>query len=332
MLDFSANLNPLAPRIEDDLWSRWRESLQVYPLPEPDSIEERLAVVYSISKKRITVLPGAVAGISAVFRLFRSRRVIIPTPSFSEYPYLAHANGLQAECQPLNDWADLSNRLSVREGDIVLLANPNNPTGHWLPPRELAQAITRTSKSVWIVDEAYADFIAADQRGLLPMLEELPNLIVIRSLTKFWNVPGLRLGFVATANTEWDRALRNDRLTWAISSLAEPWSESYLTRDVYNRMSLDLPLLFQWRDRLAADLECSDIVAPKLTRTPYFLVTVEGGAEELWRGLAASGCLLRNAAAWPGLPDNRCLRISPRRPDENSRLVEAVSAERFATV
>lgn len=328
ILDFSANLNPLAPAIPDDLWAGWRESLHTYPSPEPDLVEERLSAVYPVDVGNMTAVPGAVAGISASLELFSGRRALIPIPSFSEYPHLAQTAGLEVETLPADDWPSLPEQLrkQVRESDVVLLANPNNPTGDWFPTDELASMIGRTPAAAWIIDEAYADFVAQDQNGLLARLEDLPNLIVIRSLTKFWSVPGLRLGFIATANSDWTAQLRRRRLTWSIPALANPWSESFLTTEVYARISANLPTLFDRRNKLAGDLASLDGIETHLAATPYFLLSTDQNADELWRELALRNCLVRDATDWPGLPSHRYLRISPRSPGDNELLVAAVSA------
>ena len=104
--------------------------------------------------------------------------------------------------------ARLDRAIAAHRPACVLLGNPNNPTGHGIPARELG-ALIRAHDCAWIVDEAFSEFAGVDPpHSLLPHLAEWPRLLIARSLTKSFAVPGLRIGFLATTSRAWLEAWR----------------------------------------------------------------------------------------------------------------------------
>ncbi len=330
ILDFSANLNPAAPTIPDELWLEWKDSIHSYPTPSPEAVEAKLSSIYPVSSEHIITTNGALDAIAQSLALFEGRRILIPAPSFSEYPHLSERAGLKVQTLPvpIEEWHELPTLLEkvLQPGDVVLFANPNNPTGDWIGTDQLESLIARHEKVQWIIDEAYADFIPDNQSGLLSKITDLPQLILVRSLTKFWSVPGLRIGFLATGNTKILNQIRSQRNTWSMPALNFPWSEAFLNMETYRKITVRLASVSKYRNDLAAQLETISGLKPRLTESPFFLLETDTDSNRLWKKLARQGLLTRTTNNWPGLSGDRHLRISPRCSADNRRLINALTS------
>lgn len=188
-------------------------------------LDRKLAYFLNCDPTRLTVLNGA----SQAFPPLRSRlagqRLLIPAPTFGEYSRLFPDAACYRD-QVGIDPAEVEARSAACDG--IVLVNPNNPTGSLLPSGWIYDLAARHPAKTVIVDESFIEF--SEQPSLLPQLESdpLPNVILLKSLSKTLGAPGLRLGYLYTA----DRALRGQMLAtlpvWNLNSLAEHFLEIIL--------------------------------------------------------------------------------------------------------
>jgi threonine-phosphate decarboxylase len=325
-LDLSQNINPLGPP-PGALEAARRAISSSTTYPDAGYADLRRALGRYLGVGPDHVLPtngGAEALFLAALGLARSgsRRAVILEPTFSEYAAAARAAGMEAVRRV--GWREDGSRFSldrdaaadIESGDVVFLCNPNNPTGNALPRDEVlgvAEAVRRASATL-VLDEAFADFApevsVAGETGV--------SLVVARSFTKFFGVPGLRLGCLISPEAAVYGSLQP---SWAVNVAAEAAGISAASNAEFAGRAVDLV-----RD-LRHELHAA------LSELPELLV-YEGAANFLLvRGparmpsrLARRGVLVRGCEPFEGLcPEHFRVAVSGR--EDNRTLVEALRSE-----
>lgn len=171
-----------------------------------------------------------------------------------------------------------------------------------------------------IIDEAFWDFIA-DEPGAIPLLARFPTLCVLRSLTKFYAIAGLRLGYLLSADPQLTARLRVLRHPWSINAFAALAGEQVLSDDDYRRRTL--AWLAQERPWLQTALQALPDLTVWPGRANYLLLRCERPALDLQQALLAHGLLIRSCANYPGL-DARYYRVCVRLRHDNARLIAAL--------
>ena len=261
-VDLSTGINPDTypiPPIDPLCWQR---------LPEDhDGLEAAAAAYYG--SERLLALPGSQAAIQSLPRLFKPMAIACVSPLYEEHPHAWEKAGHQLRRLPT-----LQRALSVMTPN-VLLCNPNNPTANQLPRQSLLDAADQLRRrGGWlIVDEAFADAEPDNTVAALAGSDEAPNLIVLRSLGKFFGLAGARVGFMFAAADKLD----------ALHEIIGPWAVANPARVVARCALEDRAWQAEARLRLAASSQrLAEILAPLGTvqRTALFC-TVGGDAGSL---------------------------------------------------
>jgi threonine-phosphate decarboxylase len=333
ILDFSSNLNVLAPMISEAEWEPWAAEIIHYPEPDAETLANRLAEIYRLANDYILPTAGAIEGLYLAARLFTKCRVAIIEPGFSDYSRSFASLDCQLEHvllprelwdAPAAEWRHL-----LQPFDVVVLGNPNNPTGSMQPRKELSRLFEMewTRAKHWIVDEAFMEFVADhDGETLLSMVGRFPSLIVLRSLTKSWRIPGLRAGFLATAGPM--ERLRKMQPPWTINSVVQAWAKQFLTRERNEQLRQTLRELRMVKLQFAAQLQAIEGIYVHPGAANFLLVelTAESlDAGTLYQKLGRQGLLIRVGDSFRGLAQGRFIRLSVRTTSENSRLVHELS-------
>ncbi len=328
ILDFSASINPLGPPESlRAVLARNIDRLVHYPDPHCTELVECLARQYHATPDRIVVGCGSTEIFYALARAVSFARSVIPVPSYIDYAAAVQAAGREVCIVKLDEDADFAvnwDQLErqLRGDEIVLLGQPNNPTGRTFDADAFRALAARRPATTFVVDEAFADFIDG-----YPSLAEghTANVIVVRSLTKFYAIPGLRVGF-AVADPAVAERIRERILPWSVSVLAQEAAMSLLSDDEYARRSI--ALVARQRDRLAAELAKLPGLEVLPSETNFLLVRIHGGcimAPELAERLLREGIAIRTFTDEQHL-DSRYFRVAVRMEDENRRLCEALAA------
>ncbi len=328
ILDFSASINPLGP--PEGLRaaiSRGIANLVRYPDPDCSDLVEILARRHGVTSDRIVVGNGSTEILFALARAFAPARTVIPVPSYIDYATAARSAGCEVDLLKLQesggfavDWISLEGRL--RGDEIVLLGQPNNPTGRAFNADEFCRLAARRPDIAFIVDEAFSDF-AAGYRSLAARMGM--NVIVVRSLTKFYAVPGLRLGY-AVADAATIRRIRSQVLPWSVGALAQQAAAAVLSDDDYARRSV--ALVDHERHRLTKELTSFPGFHVYPSVTNFLLVRLDRSdlkARELADRLLRGGIAIRTFGTEEHL-DDRFFRVAVRTAPENARLCEALAA------
>ena len=333
-IDFSSNLNVFAPSVSAGEWECWVSHVGHYPEADLEMLRHRLAEFYRVSSDYVLPTSGASEALYLAARLFAGRKVAIVEPGFSDYS--RSFDTVNCECthvilpqthwfEPIEKWDHM-----LEPFDVVVLGNPNNPTGSLQRQAGFTRLFgeTRQRSKSWVIDEAFLEFIEhAENETLLSVIEEFPSLIVVRSLTKSWCIPGLRLGFLATAGSM-DR-LRRMQPPWSVNSLAENWSNAFLTDERRAELSLSLESLRSEKRRFAKQLSGIPGIRLHCGAANFLLLELVNEslkAGTLYKELGRRGLLVRVCDSFRGMPRGHFVRIAVRTAIENDRLVRELSA------
>jgi threonine-phosphate decarboxylase len=326
-LDFSANMNPAGPpesvgRIFRD---HWREIAR-YPDPAVRGLRSKLARTYGISPDSILVGNGAAELIDLTVRGLRPQEALLAQPSFKEYedalrkeavPIKPHL--LSAEEGYLPGSAAAAEASGLSRDGCVFLGHPNNPTGRLVPRRTMDEL--RRSAPMLLLDEAFIDFVPQEEDvSLLREAAESERLAVFRSMTKFYAIPGIRLGFMV-AHPRRIAELKALQPPWSVNFLAQRIGEAVLDeREYAARTRAWLQEERPWLTNRLSELNIN--VCPSDVNYLLGELPADGGwtARALQDYLAGRGILLRDASLFPGLTE-RHFRMAVRLREENERLL-----------
>jgi histidinol-phosphate/aromatic aminotransferase/cobyric acid decarboxylase-like protein len=299
--------------------------------PDPDCTELRDAIGSHLGIAPALVLPGNGAEqlIWWLPRLVRARRIVVTAPCYLDYHRSGAVWGLGVHHVPLDPESDFAldiNRLGavLRDGDLVWLGRPNNPTGRLIDFETIAMLVENWPGVWWAVDEAFIDFVAP-ARSVAGLRRE--NLITVRSMTKFYALAGLRLGYAVLPG---DLAQAGRRLLpdWSVNTLAQRAGIAVLTdprrHDFAERTRL---LIRRERATLARGLRALGASVLDGAANYLLLRLPEGappGREVAERLLHRFGIAVRACEDYAGL-DARYLRVAVRGPDDNARLLGALA-------
>jgi threonine-phosphate decarboxylase len=330
-VDFSSNVNVLAPAVTAADWERWMT--EIYRYPEPADLIQRLASFYDVRAEHLLPTAGAIEALYLSARLFAGCRVAVIEPSFSDYsrafstiPCSVERILLTSElwASSIQDWAD-----RLEPFDVIVLGNPNNPTGSFSSIADLTALFDRrwARPKHWIIDEAFIEFVTESEREtLLNRLTDYPSLIVLRSLTKSWRIPGLRFGFLATAGPI--EELERIQPPWSVNGVVQAWASEFLRYERRSEYLASLRMLVTLREDFQARLR----LIPGITVYPsaanfLLLELTDAGlhAEQVYFKLGCRGILIRVCDSFYGMPKGRFLRVAIRTASENRKLVEVLS-------
>ena len=329
ILDFSASINPLG--MPKEVLEAAREALRHavhYPEIDGSSLASALESAHGLPADNFLPGSGSTELLYLFPRVLRPRRALLVVPAFSEYQRSLKQAGTEIDIFPLSPEDDfrLDPCLLMRhlhpETDLVLLANPGNPTGAGIDPF-VVETIARgvREQALVAVDEAFVDF--CPKLSVLGAVGLHGNLYVFRSLTKFYAIPGLRAGYLAGPAAGIAR-LRAAKEPWTVSVPALAAAETCLGQEDYRQRTLaTIPDLRKDLARGLADLGMR--VFP--SEANFLLARLEEGgqtAPRLAAELRGMGILIRDCSNFSAL-DERYLRVAVRNREENARLLQAIS-------
>ena len=328
IVDFSASINPLGPpEYFRSILSRNVSRLLHYPDPDCADLLKNVSQRYGISEDRLIVSNGTSELIYALPRILSLKRALIPVPSYVDYAAASELAGLVVETIHLSEAdgfrLDLTQLAeSLEGGEVVFLGQPNNPTGVMLDPDRLLEIAKKTPTTIFVVDEAFADFVEGYD-GLFG--RDLPNnMIVLKSLTKFYAIPGLRLGL----------AMASPEITAKIRRFLSPWSVNSLALALGEKMVLDLAYGYMSQKHVGelrrgfVEMLRHDVAGLEIfdSHANFILVkVVQNGVDacQIMERLLAKGLAIRVCDNFVGL-GNRFFRLAVRRQDENIRMRDAL--------
>ncbi|NES85280.1 MAG: threonine-phosphate decarboxylase [Moorea sp. SIO2B7] len=326
ILDFSASINPLGPpRTALKAIQRGLKALTAYPDPDYSNLCSTLAKWHKLPPEWILPGNGSAELLTWAGWELSQKLVKLPTPAFRDYLRVLRTFGGTVQQCPMDL---LSNNLSwfVDKGEGaknqgLLLNNPHNPTGKLLAQEAILPYLDKFD--LVVVDEAFMDFLPPqEQQSLIPVVQDYPNLVILRSLTKFYSLPGLRLGY-AIAHPDRLRRWQKWRDPWPVNVLAAAAGEAVVEDQEFQRQTWDwlLPARYQLFEGLGA--------LPGLQPLPgaanFLLVETEQPSSQLQEKLLKNQrILIRDCLSFPELGD-RYFRVAVRTQEDNQRLLEGLT-------
>ena len=332
LIDFSASINPLGPSPAALRAVRAAGSTIIH-YPDPDCVElrKRLARRHSLHPEEFLVGNGSTELIHLLPRVLRIRRAVIVGPAFSEYAkavkaygglvFSIHAKRSDGYRPPLDE---VLAAVASSRADSIFLCNPNSPTGQGIRRKELEALLRATARrGVWVIlDETFIEYCA--DRAVPAWVRRCPRLVVLRSFTKFYALPGLRVGYLVAREPVIGR-LKKELPPWSVNALAQAGALAALKDRHHARRSLG----FMNRERLRFAKSLAAI--PGVTVFPsvanFLLVELPRGCpgSAVTRTIRRRGLLIRDCSTVPGL-SRRTIRVAVRLSGENDRLVRALRA------
>ncbi|QTF91582.1 threonine-phosphate decarboxylase CobD [Halomonas sp. BM-2019] len=342
LLDASANLNPLGPPAWLAGWLAQRLqrrplALAGYPDPEYREAREAIAAEEGVAPEQVLLTNGGAEAIFLAAALQARERpgslAAIVQPTFAEYARACAAHGLPIRslslAPPAFDLDVEAIAAGLGEARLLFLCRPNNPTGTLVPRADMERLLMLTAARgiTLVVDEAFIDFVGGEtedgDEALTPLLARFDHLVLLRSLTKRYTLPGLRLGYLL-ADAETVHRAAACQPAWSVNGLAAALVAPLLADGDFARRSRTWLALE--RPRLAAGLEALGLVVVP-SRANFFLVRHPAGQEATRRLLPAllrRGVLVRHTESFAGL-DGGWLRLALRDAADNDRLLAALA-------
>ncbi|OGP72463.1 MAG: threonine-phosphate decarboxylase [Deltaproteobacteria bacterium RBG_13_58_19] len=326
LVDFSANINPLgyprgiAPAVQAAL-----KEIVHYPDRRSLELKQDLAAYHRLNPEQILVGNGSTELIYLAVRALKPRKALIVAPAFSEYEQALQVAQVPVDFHltPEAHNFTLEKPLDPRGADLVFLANPASPSGALLGPERLLPLVEAFEKAgvYLLLDEAFIDFV--EEASLKSLLARFPHLLILRSFTKFFGIPGIRLGYLLAAPPLIDR-LTAIHEPWSVNTLAQAMGRVCLAdRDF---MEQTRELVDRERDYLFKRLAALPGLVPFPGAVNYLLVKLTRpgwNAAKLQKALLAQKMVIRDAGNFRGL-DERFFRIAVRRREENEQLLAAL--------
>ena len=305
-LDHSGLYQPLNERLS---------TICSYPEPMPYSLESEIARRYSLTPRQVCVTNGATEAIYLIAQVFQGRISAVLGPTFSEY-----ADACRVHRHKVKPFYSLD--ALPEDAELVWICNPNNPTGEVRNKEDLKALVDSHPDKLFIFDQSYEYFTLKSLLGIKEAAS-FPNVILLHSMTKQYAIPGLRVGYF-TASEGLTDDVRCRRMPWSVNSLAIE-AAKYLLEEG-DGISADIPQLLAERERLTNLLLATGMLEIWPTDTHYMLIKLRmGKAAALKDFLAVNhGILIRDASNFEGL-DERFFRIATQTPEENDKLVKAIS-------
>ncbi|WP_102407960.1 aminotransferase class I/II-fold pyridoxal phosphate-dependent enzyme [Parabacteroides bouchesdurhonensis] len=294
------------------------DKLTRYPEPDAASLKRLLARRHEIKEDNIVVTNGSITAFYLLAQAWQGAKSKIAIPSFAEYEDACRLHGHEITFFSTSD--DLS-ELSLDGQDFCWICNPNNPDGKLIHRTELLTLIAANRQTTFIVDQAYVAFTTEDM--LKPSdIHNHENLIIVQSISKAYNVPGLRIGYLV-ASPAIIKEINKYIIPWSINAIAIEASKYILIHPA----QFTLPIRKWQREtaELIYQLSKLDGVEVIPTATTFFLLRLKKGtAAELKKYLLDNhGILIRDASNFRGL-DETYIRLSTQKSDENQLLVNAM--------
>ena len=335
MLDFCYLVNPYfpTPRVVNEMQANFQTLLTQYP----SGMKVNTIIAskcFGVSEDYIIPGNGAAELIKVLMELLRTNKVGTIRPTFEEYPnrlpkeqlvtFVPKDNTYRYTAQELMDFFD------ARPVDTLLIINPDNPSGNFIPKSDLLRLAEWSSQKGMrlIIDESFVDFSTGYEHNSLlsdELLEQYPRLIVMKSISKSFGVPGIRLGILASADKELIAQMKKEVSIWNLNSFAEFFMQ------IYNKYEKDYQTACQKFIEERTGFECNLKTISYLRVMPseanYFLCEIlppYTANEVVLYMLKHHNILTRDCSNKPGLDGRQYMRIAVRNHEDNTRLVEGL--------
>ena len=347
ILDYSSNINPYG--IPESLKKRITENLEVlerYPDPDYVELRQKLANLNKVNLSDIILGNGATEIIFLFMKVINPKKILIVSPTFGEYERAVKATEISGdienkeieieyfELKESDDFKlnikNLKNELE-KKYDLLIICNPNNPTGKFLKLARTEEILKECNKydTKLFIDEAFIEFLADGMKeSIINTEENKKNLFVTRAFTKFFAIPGLRLGYGMYFDKELEQKISEKKEPWSVNNIAEMAGLTVLDDTEYIGKTL------KWitEEKIYMYEKLNEISGIKVYETEVNFITgkideklfSEGlNVKVLREKMLEQGILIRDASNFKFL-DERFFRLAIKDRASNERVIEAM--------
>lgn len=334
LLDYCYLVNPFFPtkRMRDELKANFDVLLDNYP--SGMYVNSLLAGKYfGIRQDYVVVGNGAAELIKIVMECHSNGRTGVIYPTFDEYPNRLEKGQVVPFISDKEDFSytadDLMEFFDDKELSLLLLINPDNPSGHFMPKADVLRlAGWCQEKGIrLLLDESFVDFTDQFEKNTLlhnEILDAYPSLMVMKSISKSYGVPGLRLGVFATSDSDMIARMKKEVSIWNINSFAEFYLQ------IYGKYEKDYRIACQRfvaeREQFYRELCTVPYLKVIPSQANYFLCRVESRftSTELTQRLIENDILISNCGLKSNMQGQQLIRLAIRSREDNARLVSVL--------
>lgn len=328
IIDFSANINPvgISNKVKEEMILALNE-IERYPDITYYDLKMGISRYDNVYYDNILLGNGAAEVIFNIVRGLKPKKVLLPQPTFSEYEDAVKSIDSDIEYYVIkNEDYTLDNEFIslINESiDMIFICNPNNPTGVLTSKEYIKLVLERAKKynAVVVIDESFIDFIEFKERcSVIQWCKEYKNLIVVKSLTKFFAFPGIRIGYGISGNNEIIEKVSRVSIPWSINTVATFGAIVALNqREYVEKTILYVKNEKEFLFNALSKFEKLSVYKP----TVNFIFFKINSKFELKEQLIKEGILIRSCNNYKGL-DSSYYRVAVRTREENIKLIEAL--------
>ena len=330
LIDFSANINPLG--LNETIKETMINSLhKIIKYPDITYYEARKAISnhekWDIND--IALGNGAAEIIFNVVRAIKPKRALIPSPTFSEYEIACRS----VDCEILHYILKDTDKFNITDDflesindeiDLIFICNPNNPTGV-LTKNTFIEKVAKKAKEhncFVILDESFLDFVKNGEKySINNLIEANDNLILIKSATKFFAIPGIRIGYGYFKNEKLKKSLDKITISWSINTLASEAIKVAFLQKEYIENTMDF--VEREKDYLFKKFLEFKKLKPLKPSVNFMMFKFLDENINLYEELLKKKIIIRRCSNYEGL-DNSFYRVAVRNREENEILIKAL--------
>ncbi|MEG2017100.1 MAG: threonine-phosphate decarboxylase CobD [Clostridium sp.] len=334
ILDFSANINPLGlnEKVKDSMISAL-DLVERYPDITYYNLKHTICSHEGIDLSKIFIGNGAAEVIFNIARALKPKKVLLPAPTFSEYEEAVRSIDGEIKYYSLkeeNEFRIDDNFINHidEEIDLVFICNPNNPTGV-LTEKEFVEKVLKKAKEFGtkvVLDESFLDFVEDKFKySSMELIKNYNNLIIVKSLTKFFAMPGIRIGYGITSNEAIIESINKVSVPWAVNIVAaEGVCTGVKEKEYINRSIKYVEKQKNWLYEELNKLEFIKVFKPSVN----FIMFKSLKNINLKEELILKGVIIRGCGNYEGLSEN-FYRVAVRTVEENEKLISTMKTVSF---
>ncbi len=333
IIDFSSNINPLgvSEKLKNAIIERIDE-VSIYPDINYNKLKNNISKYINVDKSMITVGNGAVDIIYRAVQNLPMNNVVIMAPTFSEYRKAAELSGKRFfEIPSFNFEKNIFDMSffdsKIHSNSIIIICNPNNPTGVAIDKQSLTKFLKNIKDKgcFVIIDEAFMEFTCNENKfSMVDMCNEFENLIVIRAVTKFFGLPGIRLGYGISSNKIFNEAMENSSKPWDINTFAV--IASAVIFNDYEYIEKSKKWIKEETEFMYENISKIKGFLPYKTNCNFMLVKSDKNSEYIEKALLKYNILIRIPKGFTGLSKN-FIRVAIKDRESNIKLINALRSE-----
>jgi threonine-phosphate decarboxylase len=327
IIDFSSNITPLGiPNSVKLIIKKNLDKVQFYPDPKSENVTSNLEKYIHLPKSNIIVGNGAIEILYNFCFAFLSKttKVLIHVPTFQEYETAVKLSNCKISYfKTLNLSKNIDLFISqIPKNGCVFLCNPNNPTGELLSKKQLLSIIitAKKLKTIIFVDECFIELVPESGESVISYVKKYDNLFILRSLTKSFGLPGLRIGY-ACGSKQIIKILQNIKIPWSVNSLAQDAANVVIKNTSHlKKTNLIIKKELKYLQNAISNIdgfECN------YSSTNFILIKTKYDSTKLQMNLLKNKILIRDCKNFRGL-NNHYIRIAVKSHKNNVKLVRAL--------